>query len=635
MRFRNIAVLMTAADSQSQAEELRGIEAYAKSHGCNLAVFLWFTGAFEKEKHNLGEVNIVNLPDLQLFDGIIVFGNALHIEENQTVIEDILEGLTCPIICIGCKIKNYYSIRTDNYTAMRKLVEHFVLDHKVKDIHFVKGVEGNEDAEDRFRAYKDVLTENGIPVLPERISFGDFYVTGGEEAATEIMNCVLPFPQAIICANDVMAITISDILVENGYRIPEDVMISGYDYSVEAQCHCPRITSIRTNFFEMGYNTCKILVDVLDGIRMPEDTFLPDEVVLDESCGCRSEKKVVDESDTRQEHGEAIAKRKMIHQLITLEKNFAECEVLGDWLEAVRQFIPKVEVSEFYCCVNEGFEDRLFEMDVMEQEEMTVAQRISYSKMIYPLLSYKDGGFKTKNAFKSKYAFDELFKDGEECKMYVFSPLHYLERTFGYLVFVDSDFAIANQLYISWLISMGSSIENIRKQSMLQNAMKRLEDMYVRDSLTGVYNRFGLDSSFTEIKQKCMMSRIKMQLSFIDIDGLKEINDKFGHEMGDEIITAAASILQEEAGKYRVARYGGDEFIVLGTARDLREAEEYWSRVERRVKDYNRNRDKALLSMSYGFDVFEVGGKTTLEECILISDKKMYEKKRTKKEQVN
>jgi len=632
MRFRNIAVLMTALDSQSQAEELRGIEEYAKKNGCNVAVFLWFTGAFEKEKHNLGEVNIINLPDLKLFDGVILIGNALHIEENCKVIEKILDELTCPIVCIDCKLKDYYSIRTDNYVAMRKLVEHFILEHKVKDIHFIKGVEGNENAEDRFRAYVDVLTENGIPVLPERISQGDFYVTGGEKAAEEIMNCVLPFPKAIICANDVMAITVSDILMENGYRIPEDVMISGYDYSVEAQSHWPRITSVRSRFHEIGNKACEILLEVLDGKEVPCETFLSDEVVLDESCGCSDAKMEPLDKDIRKEKGEAIAKRKMIHQLIMLEKSFSECEGLEDWLEAVKGFIPKVEASEFYCCVNEGFADKLFEMDIMEQEEMTIAQRISFTKMVYPILAYKDGVFKSKAAFKSEYALDDLFKDSDRCKMYIFSPLHYLERTFGYVVFVDSDFTVANQLFISWLISMGSSIENIRKQSLLHNAMKRLEDMYVRDSLTGVYNRFGLDRSFAEIKQKSMMSRIKMQLSFIDLDNLKGINDMYGHEMGDEIITAAATILQEEAGKCRVARYGGDEFIVIGTARDVKEAEEYWERVERRINEYNRKCERALLSMSFGYDVFQVEGKTTLEECILAVDKKMYEEKRKKKE---
>lgn len=632
MRCKNIAVLMTAVDSDAQAAILRGVEEYGKAHGCNIAAFVWSTGAFEKEKHNLGEVNIVNLPDFKLFDGVIVVGNALHIEYNRRLIEDMLEELTCPVVCVGCKIKNYHSVQTDTYTAMRKIVEHFVLDHKVKDIHFVKGVEGNIEAMARYQAFEDVMKENGLPILPERVSQGDFYVTGAEKAAEEILNCVLPFPEAIICANDIMAITICDILMENGYRVPEDVMISGYDYCVEAQNHSPRITTVRMRVHAMGFNACEMLLDMIDGREVSEDLFLPDEIVLDESCGCRS---LIEELESDSEYlkrGEEIAQRKMIHQLISLEKTYTECENIGDWFFAVRNFISKVEVSEFYCCVNEGFTDRYFEMDAMEQEEMTLAQRLSFTKTVYPVISYKDGIFRTKKAFESKYALDDLFKETDRCKLYIFSPLHYLDRTFGYVVFADSNFTIGNQLYISWLIGMGSSIENIRKQSMLQNAMRRLEDMYVRDSLTGVYNRFGLSRSFAEIKQKSMMSRIKMQLSFVDLDNLKGINDHYGHEMGDEIIASAAAIMQEEAGKCFVARYGGDEFIVIGTARDVHEPEEYWKRVERRVAEYNKQYEGELLSLSYGYEVFNVGSKTTLEECIFEVDKRMYEEKRKKKE---
>jgi hypothetical protein len=108
MKRRNIAVLMTAADSESQANELRGIEEYAKSHECNIAVFLWFTGAFETKKHNLGEANIVNLPDLNLFDGVILLANQWGDDYwydiaavSFTCQRDGKYLLTCPIIRAG------------------------------------------------------------------------------------------------------------------------------------------------------------------------------------------------------------------------------------------------------------------------------------------------------------------------------------------------------------------------------------------------------------------------------------------------------------------------------------------------------------------------------------------------------
>ena len=632
MRFKNIAVLMTALDSESQAVELKGIEEYGKSRGYNIAVFVWYTGAFEKEKHNEGEVNIINLPDLSLFDGVIVFSNVFHIEKNRRMIEDALDKLTCPIVCIGCKLKDYYSIHTDNYTAMRKLVEHFVVDHKAKDIHFVKGIEGNEDAAERYRAFEDVMREHNLPILPERVSQGDFYVTGGEEAAAEILNCVLPFPEAIICANDVMAITICDILMERGYRVPDDVIISGYDYSVESQSHYPRITSVRSRFLEMGMEACRVLVDVLDGKEVERETYLADEVILDESCGCEEESEIYTETDSRLIRGEDIARRKMIHQLIKLEKSFAEGDGIEEWIESLREFIPKIDASEFYCCVNDGFVENVFELDILEQEEMTTEERLAFSRVSHPILSYKNGVFLNKAPFESRYALDDMFKDSDKCKLYIFAPMHYLERTFGYVVFVDSAFPISNQLFISWLIKLGDAIENIRKQSMLRNAMNRLDDMYIRDSLTGVYNRFGLERHFAEIKRKCMMSRISMQLSFIDLDNLKTINDVYGHEAGDEIISAAATILEEESGKYFVTRYGGDEFIVMGTVHNKREVEEYWLRVQDRIDKYNSDGRKAELSMSFGYDIFKVEAKTYLEDCIRVTDRKMYEEKNRKKQ---
>ena len=133
----------------------------------------------------------------------------------------------------------------------------------------------------------------------------------------------------------------------------------------------------------------------------------------------------------------------------------------------------------------------------MDEEE-----RMAYSNMVNVVLAYQNSVFKKKKSFESKYAFDEIFRNSENSKIYIFSPLHYQDRNFGYFVFVDSGFPMANQLYVSWLINMGNAIENMRKQSMLSNAMKRLDDMYVRDSLTGAYNRFGMDRYFTELKMK-------------------------------------------------------------------------------------------------------------------------------------
>lgn len=631
MRHKNIAVLMTALDTDGQADMLKGIEEFGKEHGCNIAVFLWFTGAFEKDKHNLGELNIINLPDFNLFDGVILFSNTLHMENNRKKIEALLEDVTCPIVCIGCKLKDYVHIASDNYTAMRELIEHYVLDHKMQRIHFVKGVEGNEDAQARFQAYVDVLTENHIPVIPERISQGDFYVTGAARAAKEILNSSLPFPEAIVCANDVMAITICDILTDKGYRVPEDVAISGYDYVLEGQNHFPRLTTVRTRFKEIGVVACKTLLELVDGLETEKEIYLPDEVVLEESCG-HTQSETDEELRKRMASGAYMVQRKLIHQLIVLEKSIIEGKDFGDWRKSMKDFISQINPPEFYLCVNQNFVKDIFELGMMEQEEMSEEERLAYSEEVEVPMAYRNGIFINKQPFESRYAFDDLFQDTEKGKLYIFSPMHYLDRTFGYFVFVDSSFPVANQLYVSWLINIGDSIENIRKQSLLKNAMSRLDEMYIKDSLTGAYNRFGMERFFAEIKRKCMLSRIPMQVSFVDIDGLKKINDEFGHEEGDRIINAAADILQKKAGKNYVVRYGGDEFIVMGAVRNEQDIAEYWKKVMEEVEVYNKEVERpAKLSFSYGYDIFKVDANMYLEECIRVSDKKMYIDKMMKK----
>lgn len=634
MEHKNIAVLMTAIDADDQSNILRGIEETAKFNGCNVAVFVWFTGSFEKEKHNLGEINIVNLPDLNRFDGVLVVANAVHIDINRKKIEELLEELTCPVLCIGFSMKDYPSIHMDAYMGMRKLIEHMVVEHGIRRIHFVKGIEGNDDAEARFRAYQDVLTEHKIPIVPERISQGDFYITGASVAAKEILSSNLPFPEAIVCANDTMAITICDILMERGIRVPEDVFITGYDGTLEGQVHKPGITSVRTDCKALGETASKLLLEMIEGEDIPQMTYLPDVLVLSESCGCQNQSQI-DEMEYRfSALGTENERRKMLHQMIMLEKHIIEGNSFEEWRECLKEFVSAINPPEFYICVNDDFVENVFELGMMEQEDMSVEEKLAYSEKINVILAYQNGMFKKHPSFEAKLAFDDLFRDTEGGKLYIFSPLHYLERNFGYFIFVDSSFTIGNQLYVSWLINMGDAIENIRKQSMLRNAMKRLDEMYIRDSLTGAYNRFGMERYFAELKKKCLVTKGLLQISFVDLDGLKSINDKCGHEEGDRIIKAAADILQNCAGKKYVIRYGGDEFVIMGMAKSEKEVEEYWQSVVSDIAKYNKSqKKKAELSLSYGYDIFKIDVNTFLEDCIRVTDKKMYTEKNKKKKQ--
>lgn len=632
MKRKNIAVLMTALDSDGQAEILKGIEAYGRDNGCNVAVFLWFTGSYERERHNLGEVNMAMLPDLNLFDGVILLADVFHMEKNRTRLERLLEKVSTPLVTIGCKYKNAPAVWADNYVGMRGLMEYLVMDKGLQKIHFVRGVEGNVDAEARFKAYEDVLTENGIRVNPKRITQGDFYVLGGEKAARDVLHSDLPFPEAIVCANDTMAITLYDILTRKGYRVPEDVIITGYDYSFECRTHYPDIISVRVNGRELGERACKTVLRLAAGKKVDTDYMVPDEVILEEK---KVQNLFADDEDVFLEKNFGASdtvRRRLIHNIISLESDAMENTNFVNWRQAVENFVEQIDPCEFYLCTNKNFVEDIFERSTVEQENMSVEDCLAYSDEVDVTIAYKDGRFIEKGSFASKYALDDLFSKGKEGKLYIFSPLHYLARNFGYFVFVDSGFPIENPLYITWLNYMGNSIENIRKQTMLVNAMVKLDEMYVKDSLTGVYNRFGMERYFAIVKEKCIDLQVFMQLSFADLDGLKKINDVYGHDEGDRVIRAVGQILQDEAKDCYVIRYGGDEFIVMGPAFSEIEVQNYWSRVQNRIKEYNAEHEgQAMLSISEGYDLVRLDIHSYLEDCIKQADERMYREKNRKK----
>lgn len=631
MRRKNIAVLMTALDTDNQAEILKGIELCGKSNGCNVAVFAWFSGNIEIGSHNHGEMNIAMLPDLNLFDGIILFADAFHVKQNKEKLEKMLEKVSCPIVTIGCRYKNAPAIWADNYAGMRCLMEYLVKDRGMKNLHFVRGIEGNIDAEARYKAYLDVLNENKIPVEPERITQGDFYVIGGEKAAYEVLNSKLSFPEAIVCANDTMAITIYDILTKKGYRIPEDVLITGYDYSYECRIHYPEIVSVKVNSFEMGMRACTALMGLISGEDVQTDHWVSDEVILDAEQ---------DEYGKKGHNGHFIKKemlsdsvrRVMIHHLINFEKNIMETVGFDSWTNIVRQFVKQINPGEFYCCVNKGFIENVFRNATVEQETRSSEEWLAYTEDAGPIIAYKDGEFFEKAVFPSKYGLDSMFEDSQDAKMYIFSALHYMDRNYGYLVLVDSTFPIANPLYILWLNCIGNSVENMRKHTMLINAMVKLDDANIRDPLTGVYNRFGMERYFAIVKEKCIDKQMFLHFSFADIDGLKKINDVFGHEEGDRIIRDTGHILQEKAGDSYVVRYGGDEFIVMGTAFSEQEVEGYWTRVQQAIDEYNAEHEgMAEMSISSGYNLVRLDPYSVLEDCIGEADEKMYVEKNKKK----
>jgi diguanylate cyclase (GGDEF)-like protein len=162
---------------------------------------------------------------------------------------------------------------------------------------------------------------------------------------------------------------------------------------------------------------------------------------------------------------------------------------------------------------------------------------------------------------------------------------------------------------------------------------EELRHLSLRDGLTGLYNRRG----FLEISQQLVRvaerEQHKLAVMFVDLDGLKAINDGLGHEHGDRAITEAGELLRSTCrATDLVARLGGDEFVVLAANVD----ENSTSVLKRRLNDALAARNAQpgrdyQLAFSLGFALYDSLAPLPMEQLISEADARMYEAKQVRR----
>jgi diguanylate cyclase (GGDEF)-like protein len=172
-----------------------------------------------------------------------------------------------------------------------------------------------------------------------------------------------------------------------------------------------------------------------------------------------------------------------------------------------------------------------------------------------------------------------------------------------------------------------------RAHSELEQTLANAQSQALADALTGLYNRRGF---FTLAAQQLKLARRTRQtlcLLFIDLDGLKALNDRYGHLAGDAAIIAAARIL---SAAFRdsdiIARIGGDEFVVLAMGPDVYSLEKVAQRVQAQCARYNAQSAAAYqIALSIGVAHAPPDQPRSLDELLQQADSAMYAHKQAKK----
>lgn len=255
---------------------LKGLVHQAEDAGCEVQT-LFFMGAHancfdelyyyeggNKEQKYLFQYNtIFDYVKLGKLDVLIVVFSSFYLYLGETKEEffERFKDLTIPIIIVGDEYEDYLSVTADNREGIRTCMKHLIEKHGCKKIAYLGGPkENNRDAKERLEAYYQVMNEYGFEIQEGMVEYGD-YSANSAPLFGKILDCH-PDVEAVVCANDTMALSGYEECKKRG-RIPGiDIAITGFDDIPEAKSYFPTLTTVKQNSYDLGYMAMKKAVEI-------------------------------------------------------------------------------------------------------------------------------------------------------------------------------------------------------------------------------------------------------------------------------------------------------------------------------------------------------------------------------------
>jgi diguanylate cyclase (GGDEF)-like protein len=620
---KTIGVFISQINDEYQDTLVRGIITKAKALDYNVAFFTNF-GGFGQVNYDMGEAKIAELPNYDGLDGIIFVPDVMSIDNLEEQYKLIFKNRShCPIVSIRKEIKDYYNVLIDDCTVLDEIITHFIEDHGFTRLNFLSGPKDFPDTDKRLQSYKKILTEHKIPVEEDRIYYGDLWKYAGFNAVEHWLNSDLERPQAIICANDNMALTILRALYINGISVPDQIAVAGCDDIEDAAEYSPSLTTVRMPVFEMGEEAVDKIHKHHLSIEQPKASYLKTITMYRASCGCK--RNWYHESNNR--------RRNHINVRETLKSEITRNALMSADLTGLTRLEDISDKMQLYVYQNDNFADfcmclfNNWDMYHSKEEE----ENTDVDKELMMEIGIRNKVVYTKIKFSRDDLLPPLFSQ-DSPMIYFFALLHHQEHLFGYVGISFSRIQTYMRTFQAWLINVSNALENVRIHGELNRLVYKLEDMSIRDELTELYNRRVINTLGKKYLKQCLTHKSYLMVFTADMDSLKYINDKYGHSRGDIALRTIANALKYAADDDEICiRLGGDEFMALGMEYDEIKMAKFVKRFIGELDKFNKKHAYDFcVYVSYGCNLFLPDEKTTIESCLSSADALMYLQKSEK-----
>lgn len=586
-------------------------------------------------------------------DAIIVFSGVYCSTLDEEAFKKIMQGFKDkPIISIAANlgIRNSYTIKLNCNKVYEDIVSHLKNVHHCQRIAFMSAsATGSPEAIQREECFLDTLKKAKIQFHAEDMFQGGFM----DEKAEKAIRSVIAKPSdvkfdAIVAANDDMAVGIINAFNDIGVRVPEDVKVIGFDDSTKSAIMHPTISTINQQVVEQGITAAQTAFKLVNGERCPKIIYTDLHPKFKQSCGCidsNENQKIYKKLDgtIASDHNSKYEGVSYFINEMNEKNNFITLMDMVKGSNTLKQFYYNVRFLVDQCDMNNmciSFFNEAIYLDSNEdfvlpnEQEVTIlCDRRTEIELFKPGIKY--------DPHKTIVPTRTL---SSRPGIYILSPIFSGEGIYGNLLcsVKGTKFADYN-VYLKILITAISQsfeyttaiveTEKLETENIhLQNDNKSLNKQSRTDELTNIYNRRG----FMEVGQRNLDLIQEMDtpgvIFFADMDGLKSINDSFGHNMGDRAIQLEAEILKSAFRSTDiVGRISGDEFGIVAVGMKINDVEKIRLKIQLLNEKVSRE-NKLPFTLSLSLGAVDLQKSSVLKKLLTEADKDLYIQKKIKRE---
>ena len=621
MSRKKIAVLMASIDREYQQDFASGLASAGIKYGIDICIF-------NSQGHmniaistsEVGESLIYDLPDLDDFDGIVSLPATMGSDIALKKLYEVLAPLKGkPHVSIDVPQEGAVTIRFDDRISVDEMTEHLITEHGARKIAFVSGPLNSDVAVERVEACKNAMKRHGLILEDNMLFDGQWTRVGGRNAAEQILDLGGELPDAVMCGNDDMALSVIECFNENGIRVPKDVAVTGFDALREAVMR--GLTTICRPIDRSARKAIEILNNWIEGQEPTEkDVVLSTIPIYGDSCGCTQS------LDHINEKLRALgSERWNMETILTRVSMFSGAMAgVGDEDEAhtkIHDFVKSWDIREMYLCVDPSI---CRDIKSANNEKSFPDEML----LLYGIRNGKEYDTTLIPTFDLAPVLQEMRKN---TTCLVFCPLYYRDRSFGYVA-MNLGSGTGAALY-PVLMLLNGTLMSLYLQMNIKRSAAIIDRMASHDIMTGMLNRRGYMERAPQVMNQAQKEGKYFTLLSADMDHMKVINDQYGHLMGDEAICRMGRALEQIIKMdLTPVHISGDEFLAFGILDNPEKVRNVIPFMNQELEKINRN-DPWICDISASFGIYSAIPKDgdSIDIFMTMADRAMYADKNKRK----